>query len=113
MDEFYSTCITNMIEQSHDSHMTVSTAGLSQLPSFEVVSPLLSKMEDKMYALRVAKWLAKQLTEQEDKMKALSVALTMATQCREAATSEVFMYNVQWNLSIVATIGECRFVLHT
>ncbi len=84
MDDFYSSCITNMVQQSCDSHMTGT-----RLSSFEDVAPLLSKMVDKVYALSVAKWLAEQLKGEEDRTKALTAALAMATQCREMATSEV------------------------
>ncbi len=53
------------------------------LSSFEDIAPLLSRMEDKAYALSVARWLAEHLKGEEDRTKALKAALALARQRRE------------------------------
>ena len=61
------------------------------MPTFEEVGPLLSKMADEQYALRVARWLAENLKEEEDRIKALEAALLLAARCKDTPhTSQVF-----------------------
>ena len=83
MDDFYSTCIENMF-RSHDCHVTPAPP-----PSFADVSPLLERIQDKAYAVKIAKWLVEKLREEQDKASALKLALSIATQCQKMAKTEV------------------------
>lgn len=85
MDNFYISCIENIV-QSHDRHMT---SAQPHSLNFDDMAPLLRLIQEKPLALKIAKWLVKQLPGVENRTKALSEALELAAECKQQAQTEV------------------------
>ena len=59
-DEFFSTAIMNIIK-SRDSHVTSRNVTSLRSVSYTDVGHLVARIQEPSYALRVSKWLAKEL----------------------------------------------------